>query len=142
MDRSAKLEQSIRAGAGFSLVELMIALAICALTLRFGVPAYGESISSRKLAHQAEYLTETLNLARSEAVKRGLRVNLCQSRARKQREPQATWDAGWIMFADEQRDGPIEASENLIRGEGPAGDQITISANGPRKDYVSYTSFG
>jgi type IV fimbrial biogenesis protein FimT len=128
--------------AGFSLVELMIALAIFALTLRFAVPAYGDWIAARKLANHAEYLAQTLNLARSEAVKRGMRVNVCKSRDGKQCDPHANWESGWVMFADESRDGQIEATEDLIRREGPPGDGITISANAPLKDYVSYSSFG
>ena len=128
--------------AGFSLIELMIALAIFALTLRFGVPACGEWIAARKLANHADYLAETLNLARSEAVKRGMRVNLCKSRDGKQCDNSATWDSGWIMFADQDRDGQMEATEDLIHREGPAGDGITVAANAPLKDYVSYTSFG
>ena len=138
----AERHRCARKGAGFSLIELMIALAIFALTLRFGVPAYGDWIAARKLANHAEYLAETLNLARSEAVKRGMRVNLCKSRDRKQCDPKANWESGWIMFGDETRDGQIEASEDLIRREGPPGDGITIAANAPLKDYVSYTSFG
>jgi type IV fimbrial biogenesis protein FimT len=130
------------ANAGLSLIEVMVALVIFALTLRFGMPAYGDWIASRKLANHAEYLVETLNLARSEAVKRGMRVNLCKSRDRKQCDNNATWDAGWIMFADENRDGQIEATENLILRESSPGDGITIAANAPLKDYVSYTSYG
>jgi type IV fimbrial biogenesis protein FimT len=131
-----------RISDGFSLIELMIALAIFGLLLGLGIPSYGWWIGSRQLANHAEYLTETLNLARSEAIKRGMRVNLCKSRDRKQCDHAASWDAGWIMFADENRDGSIEASENVIRSEGPARDRITISANRPLADYVSYTSFG
>jgi type IV fimbrial biogenesis protein FimT len=127
---------------GFSLVELLIALAISALLLYFGVPSYGRWIASRQLANHAEYLAEMLNLARSEAVRRGGRVNLCKSRDRMNCDDTATWDAGWIMFADDNRDGRIEAPETLIRSEGPAGDRITIAANRPVQDYVSYTSFG
>jgi type IV fimbrial biogenesis protein FimT len=124
------------------MIELMIALAIFALALGFGIPSYGQWIASRQLANHAEYLKETLNAARSEAVKRGMRVNLCKSRDRKQCDHAAAWDAGWIMFADENRDGSIEAGENVIKSEGPARDQITVSANRPLADYVSYTSFG
>ncbi|HVP87624.1 MAG TPA: GspH/FimT family pseudopilin [Casimicrobiaceae bacterium] len=134
--------RSRRTGAGFSLVELMIAVAIFALSLRFGMPAYGDWIASRKLANHAEYLVETLNLARSEAVKRGMRVNLCKSRDATQCDPHAKWESGWVMFADENRDGQMEATENFIRHEGPPGDGITVAANGPLKDYVSYTSYG
>jgi len=131
-----------RRRGGFTLLELLIALAIFALLLRLGVPSFADWIASRKLANHAEYLAQTLNLARSEAVKRGMRVNLCKSRDRKQCDDSVTWDAGWIMFADQNRDGRMEASEQLIRVEGPPRDQITISANRPVEDYVSYTSFG
>jgi type IV fimbrial biogenesis protein FimT len=120
----------------------MMVLAVFALTLQFGVPAYGEWIAARKLAHHAEYLTETLNLARSEAIKRGMRVNLCKSQDGKQCDSNANWASGWIMFADQDRDGQMEATEDLIRREGPAGDGITVAANAPLKDYVSYTSLG
>jgi type IV fimbrial biogenesis protein FimT len=135
-------QRRVHEAAGFSMIELMIALAIFGLLLGFGVPSYGHWIASRQVANHAEYLTETLNVARSEAVKRGMRVNLCKSRDRRQCDDAATWDAGWIMFADENRDGSIESTESVIRSEGPARDQITISANQPLADYVSYTSFG
>lgn len=137
MDRCGKVRR-----AGFSLIELLIALATFALLLGLAGPSFADWIAARKLANHAEYLTETLNLARSEAVKRGVRVNLCKSRDGKQCDNSTTWDAGWIMFADDNRDGTIEATEGLIRHEGPARDQITISANHPVEDYVSYTTFG
>jgi type IV fimbrial biogenesis protein FimT len=129
-------------GHGFTLLELLAGLAIFALLLRLGLPTFADWIASRKLSNHAEYLAETLNLARSEAVKRGMRVNLCKSRDGRQCDDSATWELGWIMFADQNRDGRMEASEHLIRVEGPARDQITVSANRPVEDYVSYTSFG
>src|SRR5215472_18469097 len=92
----SKRHRGIRKSAGLSLVEVMAALAMFALILHFGVPAYADMIAARKLANHAEYLAETLNLARSEAVKRGMRVNLCKSRDRKHCDDTATWEAGWI----------------------------------------------
>jgi len=127
---------------GFSIVELMLGLAIFGLLLGLGVPSYNHWIASRQLANHAQYLAQTLNAARSEAVKRGMRVNLCKSRDRKQCDDSTTWESGWIMFADGNRDGQIESAESVIRHEGPAGDGITITANRPLQDYVSYTSFG
>jgi len=138
----SKRHRGTRKSAGLSLVEVMAALAMFALILHFGVPAYADMIAARKLANHAEYLAETLNLARSEAVKRGMRVNLCKSRDAAQCDPRTSWESGWIMFADENRDGQMEATENLIRREGPPGDGITVAANAPLKDYVSYTSYG
>jgi type IV fimbrial biogenesis protein FimT len=133
--------RSRRAG-GFSLIELLIAVAIFGLLLGLGVPSYYDWIASRELANHAEYLAETLNQARSEAVKHGARVNLCKSVDGKQCAKAGTWSAGWIMFADDNIDGRIENAESLIRRDGPPGNGITVIANKPLDSYVSYTAFG
>jgi len=127
---------------GFSLIELLIALAILGLLLGLGVPSYYDWIASRELANHAEYLAETLNHARSEAVKHSARVNLCKSADGMQCANTGTWSAGWIMFADDNIDGRIENAESLIRRDGPPGNGITVTANKPLDSYVSYTGFG
>jgi type IV fimbrial biogenesis protein FimT len=135
-------QSGARRAEGFSIIELSIALAIFGLLLGLGVPSYGDWIASRRLANHAEYLAETLNQARSEAVKHGSRVNLCKSSDGKQCATAGTWSAGWIMFADDDRDGSLDVAENVIRRDGPPGDGITVTANRPLDNYVSYTSFG
>ena len=128
--------------SGFSLIELTIALAIFALLVGLGLPSYRDWIASRQLANHAEFLVETLNLARSEAVKRGTRVNVCKSIDGKQCAASGGWSAGWIMFEDDNLDGSLESAESLIRREGPPGNGITVTANRPLDNYVSYTTFG
>jgi len=128
--------------AGLSLIEVLIALAIFSVLLGLGVPSYRDWIASRQLANHADYLVETLNQARSEAVKRSARVNLCKSIDGKQCATSGAWNAGWIMFEDDNRDGSIENAESVIRRDGPPGNGITISANHPLDNYVSYTTFG
>jgi type IV fimbrial biogenesis protein FimT len=132
----------MRGNRGFSISELLVALAIFSLIMGLGVPNYRDWIAARELANHAEFLAETLNQARSEAVKRQVRVNVCKSADGKQCAATGTWTEGWIMFADDNRDGAIEASENVIRRQGPPGDGITVTANRPLDHYVSYTTFG
>jgi len=127
---------------GLTITELLVALAIFSLIMGLGVPNYRDWIAARELANHAEYLAETLNQARSEAVKRQLRVNVCKSSDGKQCAATGTWSDGWIMFADDNRDGTIEAPENVIRRQGPPGNGITVTANRPLDHYVSYTTFG
>jgi len=128
--------------AGLTLIELLTALAVFALILGFGVPSYRDWIASRELANHAEYLAQTLMQARSEAVKRQSRVNVCKSADGKQCAGSGTWSAGWIMYEDDNRDGSIEAVESVIRHEPAPGNGITVTANRPLDSYVSYTSFG
>ncbi len=128
--------------AGVTLIEAVTALAIFALLIGFGVPSYRDWIASRQLADHAEYLAQTLMQARSEAVKRQARVNVCKSGDGKQCATGGTWSAGWIMYEDDDRDGSIDAVESVIRHEPAPGHGITVTANRPLDSYVSYTSFG
>jgi type IV fimbrial biogenesis protein FimT len=127
---------------GFTLIELLLGICLVGLIVTFAVPTYGHWIASRQLANHAAFLVENLNLARSEAVKRGLRVNLCKSIDRRQCAEAGGWESGWIMFVDANRSGEIDAAEDVLHVEGPPGNGITVRANRPLADYVSYTSFG
>jgi len=128
--------------SGLTFVELLIGLCLVALLTTLAAPMYGRWIASRQLANHAEFLAETLNLARSEAVKRGVRVDLCKTIDRRQCADTGGWETGWIMFVDANRNGAIESTDDVIRADGPPGNGITIRANKPLDDYVSYTSFG
>jgi type IV fimbrial biogenesis protein FimT len=59
---------------GFSLIELMIGLAILAMLLMMGVPAFGTYIQNAKLRSTAENFYAGLQSARAEAVKRNAPV--------------------------------------------------------------------
>jgi type IV fimbrial biogenesis protein FimT len=52
------------------------------------------------------------------------------------------WEAGFVMFVDVDHNGRIGAGEPVLGIEGPAPPGITITANRPLDDYVSYTSTG
>ncbi|HXX83791.1 MAG TPA: GspH/FimT family pseudopilin [Casimicrobiaceae bacterium] len=127
---------------GFTLVEVLLALAIFAALLAFGTPAYSSWMAAQQLANEARLLAETLQRARSEAIKHGYRVNVCKSRDRVRCTDHGGWDAGWLMFVDENHDGQVDDDELVLHREGPAPDGISVSGNRPVADYVSYTSLG
>jgi type IV fimbrial biogenesis protein FimT len=129
-------------GRGFSLIELVMALAIFGVLLAFAPAAYHDWIASQQLANHARFLAETLDIARSEAIKHGYRVNVCKSVDRRQCATRGGWESGWIMYVDENHDGDIDSDEQVLRREGAAPDGITVQANHPVANYVSYTSLG
>jgi type IV fimbrial biogenesis protein FimT len=61
---------------GFTLVELMIGLAIVAVTLAIAIPSYSTWILNAKLRTAAESMQTGLQLARAEAVSRNAPVSL------------------------------------------------------------------
>ncbi len=128
--------------AAFTVVELVVALAIAALLAWAAVPAFQDWLAAYQLANHAKHLAETMTRARTEAIRRGYRVDLCKSPDRQQCTDQGSWDAGFVVFVDVNRDGRVDADEPVLEIEGPAPSGITIKANKPVEDYVSYTSLG
>lgn len=61
---------------GFSLVELIVGLAVLALLMALGVPQYAAFTANARIRATSEGVTSGLNLARAEAVKRNARVEM------------------------------------------------------------------
>ena len=129
-------------GRGFTLIEIMIALVVFGVLLTAAVPAYRDWIAAQRLANHAHFITDTLDLARSEAIKHGNRVNLCKSGDRRQCTDDGDWEQGWLLFVDENRSGQVEDDTVVLHREGAARDGITMRGNRPVEDYVSFTSLG
>jgi type IV fimbrial biogenesis protein FimT len=128
--------------AGWTLVELMVVLAVAVLLVTAAAPQYGDWIASARLANEAQQLAASMTLARAEAIKRGQRVNLCRSADRRRCAGGGGWDAGWLVYVDINRNGQIDDDEPLLRIERAAPSGIRVAANRPVEDYVSYTSLG
>jgi type IV fimbrial biogenesis protein FimT len=127
---------------GFTIVELVIALGLAALLAAAAVPAFHDWVSAYQLANYARHLAESMTRARTEAIRRAHRVNLCKSPDREQCAGLGSWEGGFLMYVDINHDGRIDAGEPVLEIEGRAPPGITITANGPLDDYVSYTSIG
>jgi type IV fimbrial biogenesis protein FimT len=127
---------------GFTLVELALALTIAALVAALGVPAFADWIASYQLANHARHLAETMTRARAEAVRRGLRVNLCKSPDQRRCDGTAGWERGFLVHEDANRDAQFGDGEALIASDGPAPPGVTVTANRPLDAYVSFTEHG
>ena len=68
-----------KANKGFTLIELMVTLAVTAIVLGVAVPSFNTMIINSRSATLGEDFATALNFARSEAVKRKARVTLCAS---------------------------------------------------------------
>lgn len=64
--------------SGFTLIEVIVALAVLAILLVIAVPAFRTMTTSNKLTTNANEVLMVLRSARSEAVKRNRQVSFCQ----------------------------------------------------------------
>jgi type IV fimbrial biogenesis protein FimT len=130
------------AGHGFTLIELMLALVIFSLLLAAVLPSYRDWIAAQQLANHAQFIVDTLHVARSEAIKHGYRVDVCKTSDKLRCTDKGGWDQGWLMFVDEDRSGQIEHDTVVLHSEGAALNGVTVHGNHPVQDYVSYTGLG
>lgn len=95
---------------GFTLIELMVVLAVIAVLATFSTPAFVAWHQRDQLDARARAMLATLVLARSEAIKRGARVTLCRVDAARvcllTGKPcdggLTDWSCGWALFAERE----------------------------------------
>lgn len=87
---------------GFSLVELMVTIAVLTILISVGVPMYGQFTQGSAVSTGTSELVGSLNLARSEAVARRASVRIEQLGG-----TAGDWSDGWQIVLD--------ADDSLIR---------------------------
>lgn len=91
----------MRKSSGFTLIELMVTLAVAAIALGIAIPSFNDAIANNRSAGLGTELLAAINYARSESVKQGKRVTLCPSENGTSCLESATgWPKGWLVFVD------------------------------------------
>ena len=97
----------------FTLVELLIAIAIFAVLMGVAIPAYNDMTLGSKLRSQSNDLVAGAVLARSEAIKRNAFVRMCVS-ADGANCIAGGWEQGWVVFHDADDDGVLDVGETVL----------------------------
>ena len=100
---------------GFTMIELVITLAIAAIIAGLAVPSFSQMIKNNRRDVRINQILNTLTLARSEAIKRGVAVTACKS-ANGTSCGGSGWESGWLMFVNNDDDGAtIDVGEDILR---------------------------
>lgn len=101
---------------GFTLIELLISVMVTVLVLTIGVPSFRNMILDNRQVSELNVLVAELNWARSEAAARNAPVTL--------RRSGSTWNQGWQIFVDYDRDGVLDDDGDSVLCE--AGEDCAL----------------
>ncbi|HNS28547.1 MAG TPA: GspH/FimT family pseudopilin [Steroidobacteraceae bacterium] len=134
---------------GFTLLELMIVVALAAVILAIGAPNFGEFRRNARLTGDANDFLTAVQVARTEAVKQQRPVSLCATDDPQAADAACTVSAdfgGWLVFTDPDTDcSPAATTDITLRGGRAVADRgnvvsaadgacLSFAANGFARD--------
>lgn len=105
----------------FTLVELLVTIALLAALLAVAVPAFQDMIANNRIAEAANRIVASLHYARGEALRRNRCVRVAADAG-------GGWTAGWTVEADQSLG--CTGSYTTLRAEPGPGGALTLTETG------------
>ncbi|CAM3586651.1 GspH/FimT family pseudopilin [Parendozoicomonas haliclonae] len=114
---------------GFTLVELMVTLAVLAILVAVALPDFSDTMDRNDVANQSNRITGLLSLARNEAITRNTDVTLCPANATLDNCLGANNYSNGILIMEVG--GPvIQVYDSIPDNVNLAGAQVTFTRDG------------
>lgn len=128
---------------GFTLIELLYGVAIAAMLLGIGVPAFTSTVRNSAMTASTNSILTALHAARSEAVKRRARITVCPGDTPGGVPTCAADGENLLVFANNDDDATFDtgAGDLLLRFQEWMRGEVTTSSD-TLPGYVTYAPSG
>jgi type IV fimbrial biogenesis protein FimT len=99
--------------AGFTLIEVIVVIAIAAILLSIAVPSFVSTTQRFRTLGEINSFAHDLQFARTEAIKQGASVSVCTSADGLTCLGVNTWHKGWIVFTDATESLTVDPANRL-----------------------------
>jgi type IV fimbrial biogenesis protein FimT len=124
----------MRTMRGFTLIELILSLAVAAVLLGMAIPALHGTLRRSRSRTTANALANALRTTRMLAISHNQRALLCPSHDGRHCSGDALWRNGWIVGVDRMRDGQPDDTPAMTWPALPASLRV-VGSRGRRRVY-------
>ena len=114
--------------AGFTLVELMVTVAVAAILMAIAFPNMVGLINGQRLTSQANELVVALQSARMDAIRFNRRVIVCKSTNGTSCDTAGGAWSRWVTYVDTDGNGLLTNANEVLR-TGTIRDQVSLLAS-------------
>lgn len=121
---------------GLTLIELMVVLAVAAILAGTAVPGMKGLILQQQQVSAVNSYLASFNLARSHAVSHAGQVIACPSRDGATCTGGLSWEHGWLVYQDDNRNRQLDDGEPVLSVSGPLRPGLTATSSIGRPQLV------
>ncbi|MFT5220517.1 MAG: type IV fimbrial biogenesis protein FimT [Planctomycetota bacterium] len=120
----------MKKNSGYTLIELMVTVALIGIVMAVGIPSMSDFIKNDRLSTHINILVGHLALARSTSVTGHQQVVICAS-SNQTSCNSTNWANGWLVFVDRDTNSDVSAGDDLLRvKDALTGDNTLVSSAG------------
>lgn len=124
----------LRPNAGFTLIELVVTIAIAAILLTLAAPSFVAFQRNSELTSQTNALVAALGTARTEAMKRNFNARV--------EAKSGGWANGWVVYVDlSDNDAYNAGTDLLVLDQPPLASYFSMTGTGTAAGSTPYVRF-
>lgn len=119
-----------------------MACVIIFILVGIAAPSMQTLIERNRIEAAVNAIFNALSTARSESITRNQPVIVCKSADRSSCSSSGNWEQGWLVYIDNNANGSLDTTEDIIHSSAALNDGFTLKALSPIGNTIAFQANG